>query len=501
MAKRAPKTQALTRRKANGAGSAVRRIRKEKAASGLVGISESRNLQWWWPLVREASAGAWQRNEEISLDNALSNPTLYACITLIAADVAKMRPRLMAREASGVWSEFDNTAHSPVLRRPNHYQNWFQYTLWWITSKLTHGNAYALKRRDNRGSVGRGVVNGLYILDPTRVKLLMAPDGDYFYELSPDNQHLGRPEDPRTIIVPAREIIHDVMCPLFHPMIGVSPIFAAGWPALLARYILNNSQKLFANGSSPGGVITAPGNISKDTALRVKEYFDTNFSGDNFGKVAVLGDGLTYTAMGMSSAVDSQLIEILRWTDEQIAKCFHMPLFKVGGPLPPYSSVEAVTQIYYSDCLQSHATAYEKVMSDGLELPLNTAISLDIDDLNRMDSATTMEIATKGVNGSVFTPNEARRRFDLPPLKGGDTVYMQHQDYAISVLAERDAMGAAAIPALSGPKPAPAIEAPTASATKSAVAQLADPDINFDQVDAWLAAEFSVAEGGYSAHG
>jgi HK97 family phage portal protein len=430
-------------------------IERTKASSQLVGVSESRGLAWWWPLVREATTGGWQRNEEIQLDNALANPTLYACVTLIASDFAKMRPRLMETDSDGIWTEFQNTAHSPVLRNPNHFQTWYQFAEWWVTSKLTHGNAYALKRRDNRR-----VVDALYLLDPTRIKVLQAPDGSYFYELCPNNG-LGLPDTDNTVIVPASEIIHDVMCPLFHPKLGVSPIFAAGWPALLAKHILNNSQKLFQNGSSPGGVLTAPGNISKDTADRVKAYFDSEFSGDNFGKVAVLGDGLTYTPVGMASAVDSQLIDILRWTDEQIAKCFHMPLFKVGGPLPPYSSVEAVTQIYYSDCLQAHATSFEQVFSKGLELPLGMAVSLDIDDLNRMDSATTMDVATKGVNGSVFTPNEARRRFDLKPLKGGDTVYMQHQDYSIAVLADRDKKGAEAIqptaqPAVATPEPSTA---------------------------------------------
>jgi len=36
----------------------------------------------------------------------------------------------------------------------------------------------------------------------------------------------------KNVVVPAREIIHDVMCPLFHPLIGVSPIYAAGYPAM-----------------------------------------------------------------------------------------------------------------------------------------------------------------------------------------------------------------------------------------------------------------------------
>lgn len=429
-------------------------IQRTKAV-GLTGVAETRNLQWWWPLVREASPGAWQRNEEISLDSALSNPTLYSCVTLIAGDMAKMPPRLESF-VDGVWDEISNTAHSPVLRQPNHFQTWFQFMEWWMMSKLTHGNTYALKRRDNRG-----VVDALYILDPTCVKLLSSSDGSFFYELTPHTDRgYGLPDRPGTVVVPAREIIHDVMCPLFHPKIGVSPIFAAGWPALLARHILTNAQKLFINGTSPGGIITAPGFVEDATVKRVKEYFDENFSGDNFGKIAVLGDGLTYTPLGMATAVDSQVIDILKWTDEQIAKCFHMPLFKVGGPLPPYSSVEAVTQIYYSDCLQAHCTAFERVMTDGLELDaINRRVSLDINDLNRMDSATTMDIATKGVNGSVFTPNEARRRFDLPPLKGGDTVYMQHQDYSISVLAERDAQGPAAL--LPAPAAAPSTASPS----------------------------------------
>jgi HK97 family phage portal protein len=428
-------------------------VERTKASSSLVGVSESRGLAWWWPLVREATTGAWQRNEEIQLDNALANPTLYACVTLIATDFAKMRPRLMSLDSDGIWTEFQNTAHSPILRQPNHFQTWFQFAEWWVTSKLTHGNAYALKRRDNRR-----VVDALYLLDPTRVKLLQAPDGSYFYELEPNNG-LGRPDTDDAFIVPASEIIHDVMSPLFHPKLGVSPIFAAGWPALLARYITNNAGRLFQNGSAPGGIITAPGNISKETAQRVKEYVESGFSGDNFGAIMVLGDNMAYTAAGMASAVDSQLIEILRWTDEQIAKCFHMPLFKVGGPLPPYSSVEAVTQIYYSDCLQMHATGFEQVFSQGLELPLGMAISLDIEDLNRMDSATQMEIATKGVQGSVLTTNEARRRFDKKALKGGDTVYMQIQDHAISVLAERDSQGAAALlPAPTTPPAEPAVD-------------------------------------------
>lgn len=432
---------------------------RKAAPSGLTSVSNSRAMSWLWPIIREASTGAWQRNEEITLDNVLTNPTLYSCVTTVAGDFGKIRARIVEVDKTGISTE-KVTPWTPLFETPNHYQTWPQYADWWMSCKLTNGNAYALKRRD-----GRGLVNALYILDPTRVKPQIAPDGSVYYELSTNLNGLDASASTQPVLVPAREIIHDRMAvPFMHPLIGVSPIFAAGYPALLARYISNNAQRLFSNGSFPGGVITAPGNISLETVQRLKEAFETNYSGDNFGKIAILGDNLAYHPLGMSSAVDSQLIEILKWSDEQIAKCFHMPLFKVGGPLPPYSSVEAVNQLYFSDCLQVHIRAFEAVYKLGLELPSEYAVSLNIDDLNRMDSATTMEIAAKGVQGSVLTIDEARRRFDLKPIKGGDTVYMQIQDHSIAVLAERDAQGAAAS-GLVTPATPPAQE-PTTTSTE-----------------------------------
>jgi hypothetical protein len=38
-----------------------------------------------------------------------------------------------------------------------------------------------------------------------------------------------------------------------------------------------------------------------------------------------------------------------------------------------------------------------------------------------------------------MTPNEGRRKLDLKPKPGGDSVYRQQQDYSIEALAKRDA--------------------------------------------------------------
>src|SRR5690606_10807172 len=113
----------------------------------------------WWPMSREPFPGAWQRNVEVKFDSVLSHHADFACRTLIASDIAKLRLKLVRRDAEGIWTEITNPAYSPVLKKPNHYQNRIQFFESWVLSKLQRGNAAVLKGRDNRG-----VVNALYVL-------------------------------------------------------------------------------------------------------------------------------------------------------------------------------------------------------------------------------------------------------------------------------------------------------------------------------------------------
>ena len=132
--------------------------------------------------------------------------------------------------------------------------------------------------------------------------------------------------------------------------------------------IQNNSTKFFANGSNPGGVLTAPGTINDETAKRLKDYWEQNYTGKNVGRIAVLGDGLKYEPM-MVNAVDADLINQLKWSAETVCSCFHVPPYMIGiGPQPTYNSIEALNQQYYSQCLQTLIEAIEALLDDGLGL-------------------------------------------------------------------------------------------------------------------------------------
>ncbi len=399
----------------------------------------------WFGLIRESFAGAWQRNVEIDAPREiLAFSAVFACVTVIASDIAKLRIKLVEEDADGICTEIKKTSpFLPVLRKPNRYQTRIKFIEQWIVSKLLYGNAYALKQRD-----ARRIVTTLYILDAQRVTPLVAEDGSVYYRLSQD--HLS--ELPGAVTVPASEIIHDTMVSLWHPLIGVSPIYACGMSATMGNRIQANSTKFFDNMSRPSGMLSAPGTITDEVAGRLKTAWEENFGGNNFGRLAVLGDGLKYEAMTIP-AHEAQLIEQLKWTVEDVARCFHVPLFKLGGPEPPRVSVESLNQTYYSDCLQALIESAEACLDDGLSLPSGYSTEFDLEGLMRMDTAARYEAKNKAVGGGWMSPNEARAGENMRPVAGGDSPYLQQQNYSLAALAKRDAK---ADPFGTAPKPEPA---------------------------------------------
>lgn len=415
-------------------------------------LSPVDNRGGWWPVVRESFAGAWQKNVTVTMEDALQNGAVFTCVKLIAGDIAKMRVRLVEQQGiGGIWQEIELADYSPLLDKPNPHQTRIQFFRNWMESKLTRGNTYVLKQRDARGNVV-----ALYILDPHRVIPYLDEAGNVYYQLMRDD-FVAQPANG--ILVPASEIIHDRWNTLYHPLVGLSPIYAAGVSALTSLNAQRNSANLFKNGARPGGILTAPNAIDEDTAKRLKAYFEDNFTGDNSGKVAVLGDGLEYNHFSMT-AVESELINQLKWSDLHIAGIFGIPAYKINaGTVPISNNVAALNQLYYSDTLQPHIEDIEILLDDGLGLgklgKRRIGTEFDLNALLRMDMATLVKTAGEGVKNGILKPNEARAMLDLPAVPGGDTPYLQHQNYGLAALAKRDAKDD---PFATAPKPEPSDE-------------------------------------------
>jgi HK97 family phage portal protein len=423
----------------------------------LSGVDDSRG---WFSLSSiggffDGTTRAWQRDEIlVDQDSLLSQSTIFACITLIAADIGKLCLKLVERDANGIWAEVQSPAFSPVLRKPNGFQTMQLFIEQWVFSLLNHGNAYILKERDQRGVVVR-----MFVLDPNRVRPLVAQDGSVYYQLQEDDLSGVTESVPAA---PASEIIHDRINCLFHPLVGISPIFACALAATQALRIQRNSAKFFENMSRPSGILTAPAQISDEVANRLKTTWQQNYGGENVGKVAVLGDGLTYTAMSVNP-IDAQLVEQLKLSAEQVCAVFHVPAYMVGAAaVPANNNVEALYIKYFGQCLQKYIRRIEDGLDDGMGLTnvpgkvLGTMF--DLDDLLRMDSSTLTTTLKDQVGAGITAPNEARQRLNLGPVAGGASPLLQQQNFSLAALAKRDASPDPFGKASTTPAPAPAPE-------------------------------------------
>lgn len=395
----------------------------------------------WWRVFGntggEANTGDWQRNIDLNRDEVLGSSVVFACLTLIAGDIAKLWLDLVSEDSDGISTPVKNlhgndkaSQYLTVLKKPNHFQNRVQFILHWILSKLIHGNTYALKERD-----GNGIVRKLYLLDPCRVQPLVSPDGAVFYQVDADA--LAGVE--QRIVIPARELIHDRMYTFFHPLLGVGPLLYAALSAMQGLKIQNQSAKLFQNNLLLAGVLTAPGKISEETAKKLEDHWNEYYGGEaGAGRVAALGDGLTFQPM-MTRAIDAQLIEQLNYTAADICRVFHVPAYKVGvGPYPAFPNLEALSTDYYQSALQILIEALEICLDEGLEIAMPYRSEVDLEALLRMDTASAVDTAAKGVGAAIYTPNEARAKLNLGKVDGGDTPWLQQQNWPLKILAERE---------------------------------------------------------------
>lgn len=380
----------------------------------------------WQTLIHEPYTGAWQKNDELKRTDLTHFHAVFACISLIAADIGKLRIQTKSSQ-NGVLLPTKSRTHA-ILKKPNRHQSWQQFIESWVSSKLLRGNAYVLKQRDIFGDVWQ-----MYVLNPDRVKVLVSGDGEVFYQISTDKLY-GLSDT----VVPASEVIHDRMNCFYHPLVGLSPLTACGISVGLGLSIQHTSATLFGNNSRPSGILSVPSDISKETAQKVKSDWQANYSGIKRGGIAVLGSGAKYEPIAMSAS-DSQAIEQLKMSGETVCSVFHVPAFKVGmGEIKAGQKVSDLNEIYYSDCLQHYIEAIENLLDEHLDLEKGVECEADLSPLIRMDSTSQMAYLKEGTHSGILSPNEARATLGLPPVVGGESPLMQQQNYSLEALAKRD---------------------------------------------------------------
>jgi HK97 family phage portal protein len=407
----------------------------------------------------------FQQGLALDQRSAQAVPIAYSCVMATAKAVASCPPAHKVERENGKHEESTTSPASRVLRKPNAYQTWPQFILDVVAYELFEGEAFVLLRRDDRFAV-----NAMHLMPRWSCSPYVEPEsGELFYSIG---QNPMLPAGT-SYMAPARDVMHVRQYTPRHPLIGESPLKAAALALGVNVSLSANQATFYTNMNRPSGVLSTEQILTKDQMKQLREAFDEQSHGLNAGKLPVLAGGLRFYPMGISSQ-DAELILAQRMSIEDVARCFGVPLPIVGDLThASLNNVETMINFWLATGLGSLMENLERSLDAAFGLPASEYIEFDEKALLRMDYEKRIDAITKAIQGGVMSPNEAREGEGLPPVSGGETVFLQQQMVSIDMLAE---LHAATIASKNAPPPAPAAAQP-APGDAVAPAKEADPDL------------------------
>jgi HK97 family phage portal protein len=281
-------------------------------------------------------------------DTAQQSSAVFACVQVRSQDIAKLPIILYQRTSDGGRRRaIEHPLYNLVGQRPNARQTSFEWREMQQAAFDLRGNSYSRIYRDNRQ---RPVE--LVPLHNDWVRPLMAPDGTPFYGV----RMYGLGAEER---LSAMDVLH-IPDRSDDGFVGKGCIQRARDVIGLDLAGSIHAAKLYANGSTPGGVITGVGKVGKDGRDLLKKEWNDDFAGvDKTNSVAVLAEGMKYEAVGMTNA-DAEFIAGRKMTRSEVAAIFRTPPHKIGiMDNATFSNIEHQALEYVTDTLMPIARRWE----------------------------------------------------------------------------------------------------------------------------------------------
>lgn len=425
-------TYSLTRA-ASGAEGEYREGPYSLALGGTLS-AEAGGYMNWWQMGHDVQSGA-------------SSSMVQACVSAYAETVAMCPGNHWTWAKDKGRERVTNSALVRILRRPNDYLSISDFLMNAVGQLYREGNAYAVILRNNRFEPAE-----LHLMDSRHCAARISVTGEIFYHLGGNpivEARLGG-----NIVAPARDVLHLRLQTPRHPLVGETPLAAAALELAAGNAALQQQVRFFMNQARPSFILTTDQVLTREQTGMLRESWNEQARGMNRGGTPILTAGLKAQPIG-TTAVDSELADLLKMSDEAIARVFRVPMQifgSTGGT--PYSSTEALMQSWRAGGLGFLLNHIEESIGNLFKLvgQPDEYVEFDTSALLRSEFKARVEGWVAGVKGGIFDRNTARADFELAPVGYGDEPWVQQQDIPLSVAGE-----AANNPA---PLPAPALPAP-----------------------------------------
>ena len=377
---------------------------------------------WYQRSGVESSSGM-----AVSPESAMRLSAVFACVRVRSESFATCPPVVFQRLPNGGKRRAPEHPVSKIFLTPNIWQTWIDFCEMMQAHLDLRGNAFAQILPGPNGAIDQ-----LVPLHPDLVQVYRLPNGRLKYGVRSRFD---------------AEVDWFLQDEIFHlrglssdGLVGLSPIS-------LQREVVGNglamddySGRFFMNGARPSGVLEYPGKFKDDSAReKFGESWRQAHVAQNQHKVAVLEDGMKYTAIGVSNQ-DAQFLEGKKLSREEIAGIYRVPPHKIGIlERSTNNNIEHQGIEFVTDCIRGMSVRWESRINADLIEPLEIGdsgeyfIEFLVDGLLRGDLKSRYDAYQVGRNGGWLCPDticEFEGMNPLPDGKGGQD-YLRPINYTV----------------------------------------------------------------------
>lgn len=382
--------------------------------------------RYWWPhqLVSGDATGTLAAGRAVTPSSATGSAAVWACVRVLSESIATLPLQVFERLGRGRSLARSHPIYGLLHDAPNPRQTAVEWREQAMAALLLYGNAYAWLERWPSGRV-----RAIWPLRPDRVTVRMRVGTEL--EAVPELVYQYRREDGSVETYPADAILH-VRGLSSDGLVGLSPIAVHREAVALELAEREFAARFFGNNARPGGVLKTAGKLSPEAAARLKASWEAAHRGNEQAhRVAVLEEGLEWQGTTMP-LVDAQFLDQRRFSLEEIARIFRVPLHLVGDlTRATFANIEHQSLEFVIHSVRPWCVRVEQALNARLLFPderADTYVEHALDGLLRGDLKARYDAYALARSWGWLSANDVRERENLNPVEGGDA-YLRPMNY------------------------------------------------------------------------
>ena len=360
--------------------------------------------------------------KRVNQRTALGIAPVWAAVSLIAEQIGQLPLKVYKTTDDDSTIEARQHRAWPILHdAPNEYTPADRFWSTVATQLLLWGNAFLEKRR----SPTDGLVNQLYLLDPSRMVVTWdGRDKLFKYQRNQTETTTGATIAGNEVIYTTDEVLH---------------IFGLSIDGICGQSVIQNCRNAFgsamsrdeyeggfwARGATLSGVIEHPGPLSDKAHQHLKDSAQIIYGGsDRAHQIGVFEEGAQFKTVS-NPLRDLQFVESQQLTRTDIAVMFKLPPNYLGGASGDsltYTTVE-MNQLHFAlHAIAPWTNTIAKALSNDPGLMPQSVHHCEfmLEAMLRGDTDTRGKFYKTMSDIGAITKNEVRERENLPPMPGGD---------------------------------------------------------------------------------